>query len=326
MTTVDARLARTPEQWTAGPKGMKLGARLGLLYVFPDEGARTFSTRDVAFPVDFLLINKHGRIVHVFEDAEGDRAHGVPHSIMAALEVEGGFCRENGVKVGDFIGSSEIDFAPKAAPLPKEKARSRVEAKLRENIARHPKNPDVYEALALFYAASGKSEAAVKLFERLLEMGTTAPRLNGLGAALVHAGRPEKAARHFQDAIALDPLLLSAYGGLIRTQRFQGLDEVVSLLAKAVDEHPEFIDGRVALTRLHLAIGDPQSAMRSLENSENTPEILRVLGDTHLRMGDFAKAAESYLKYLEQRPYDPHSRDLRVFIMVHKVKREQERR
>ncbi len=325
VMTLSVRVAKTPEEWQQGLLGTSgLEENEGMFFLFPREGIITFTTKGVSFPIDIILINKIGRVVGMFEDAYGDLNHASPFPIIASLEVKGGFCKKNGVKVGNLISPTGFRLIPKDQARPRQEDRKKVEAKLRANLEKHPDDPAVYEELAVFYTISGQSKKAAEIFQKLLSMEASAKRLNGMGVALANMGRREEAEQYFLRAIEKDPLFYWSYNNLIRIYRHKGdLNRAVSLLQEAVRAHPEFLEARLGLARLFLASGDLNSAESIIQEpgnkTETLPEVVRMAGDIHLRKGNYKKAADAYVEYLRARPYDPHASDLRVFIMTHKL-------
>jgi len=328
LINLTVRLAKTPEEWAQGLKGQSaLGDEEGLLFVFPQETVRTFSAEGVSFPFDLILINKQGRIVDTFENLTGERNHAAAMPIVAALEVQNGFCKENGVRTGQYVSTKGLSFSPKASAKEKQAGLQEVERKLKENLKRSPGDSDVSEELAVFYIANGKADKAIELFRTLLKKEVTAARLNGMGVACSSMGKREEAVKYFQQAITKDPLLLSAYNNLLRVhQSDKGLEDVTKLLEETVKSHPDFVGGNLSLVRIYLVKGEFDQAEAILRKMESSPEVERSLGDVYLRKGDFARASEHYIEYLKARPYDPHAAELDAFIMVHKVKPEQDKK
>ena len=326
LITLHVDVARTPEQWEAGLKGAApLKEDSGLFYLYPSEQVRSFNTKGVQYETDILLVNKYGRIVGMFEKIKGDRYYPSRVPVVAALQVAGGFCELNGVKAGHFLSAKKLNLTPRTEAGSIRDDREIIERQLKSNMEKYPDDPDVYEALALFYAATGRNQEALELFKNLIEMEVTAPRLNATGVTLVHMAEYEKASQYFRQAIEKDPLFLSAYNNLMRLSQQHGeLGDVTAMLEKAVEEHRDFEAGRVALIRMNLAKGDIEKASLLLKDAGDNPDMTRMRGYVELRKGNREKAAEYYLEYITARPYDPHARDLHVFILVHKVAKAQE--
>ena len=331
VMTLTVHVAKTPEEWQQGLSGRSdLKKSEGMFFLFPRESIITFTTKGISFPIDIILINKIGRVVGMFEDAYGDVNHASPFPIMASLEVKGGFCKEHGVKIGNFISPTAFRLTPQDQARPRQEDRKKVEAKLRANLETHPDDPAVYEELAVFYTVSGQNKKAAEMFQTLLNMEATAKRLNGMGVALANMGQREKAEQYLLRAIEKDPLFYSSYKNLIRVYgHADGLDRVITLLQEAVRGHPEFLETRLGLARLFLASGDLDSAESIIQESGSKiappPDFVRMAGDIHLRKGEYEKAADAYVEYLRSRPYDPHASDLRVFIMTHKLRKKREK-
>jgi len=107
------------------------------------------------------------------------------------------------------------------------------------------------------------------------------------------------------------------------------ISDVAAFLQKAVAEHPDFMAARMALVRVYLLTGEIDAAAALVADTEDklgkTPELTRLSGDILLRQGDLYNAAGAYLEYMQARPYDLQAADLRTFVLIHKVKKDQQK-
>ncbi|AHY47399.1 protein of unknown function (DUF192) [Rubrobacter radiotolerans] len=83
-----------------------LGERCGMLFVYPSERELSFWMRNTLIPLSIAYIDSEGRIVDLqdmepLDDEPPNYASAEP--AQYALEVNEGFFRENGVRVGDRV-------------------------------------------------------------------------------------------------------------------------------------------------------------------------------------------------------------------------------
>ncbi|MDD5031809.1 MAG: DUF192 domain-containing protein [Patescibacteria group bacterium] len=105
---IKAEIAKTPAEQYLGLSGREgLCQNCGMLFTFLNEKERTFVMRGMLFSIDIIWIDG-GKIVKIDEElplpvsSEGkEYKSGKP--VNYVLEVEGGFCRENNIKVGDRV-------------------------------------------------------------------------------------------------------------------------------------------------------------------------------------------------------------------------------
>ncbi|MDP2232647.1 MAG: DUF192 domain-containing protein [Actinomycetota bacterium] len=75
-------------------------AARGMLFVWPDEGVRTFSIKDVPYALDLVFMDGDGLVVAV-DGLVPDSTVQAAGTARYVLEVEAGWVRANGVEVGD---------------------------------------------------------------------------------------------------------------------------------------------------------------------------------------------------------------------------------
>jgi uncharacterized membrane protein (UPF0127 family) len=85
----------------------------GMLFNFSDHDERTFVMRDMKFPLDIIFINDN-KIINIASDLapEGNkptRTYSSQGKANRVLEVNGGYCDKNSIKVGDKISEPEIN-------------------------------------------------------------------------------------------------------------------------------------------------------------------------------------------------------------------------
>ncbi|TFH23732.1 MAG: DUF192 domain-containing protein [Myxococcales bacterium] len=79
----------------------------GMLFVFADNQDRSFWMKNTPLPLDIIYIGEDARIVSIAQNTTPYSTRAIPSRAPAryVLEVNGGFCRRRGIKVG-----SEVDL------------------------------------------------------------------------------------------------------------------------------------------------------------------------------------------------------------------------
>lgn len=85
----------------------------GMLFHFSDYNQRAFVMRNMKFPLDIIFINDN-KIINIASNLapEGDNPASIYYSEGKAndvLELNGGYCEKNNIKVGDKISEPEIN-------------------------------------------------------------------------------------------------------------------------------------------------------------------------------------------------------------------------
>lgn len=112
---IKVEYARTPDEWARGLSGReKLGAREGLLFIFPQEQRLAFWMREVKFPLDIIFINKDKRIVDLvtMQPCKADPCPTYTSRVpsLYVVEVNSGFAQRNGFGVTDQVILPEGTF------------------------------------------------------------------------------------------------------------------------------------------------------------------------------------------------------------------------
>jgi len=102
--TVHVTTATTPEETAHGLMFRKnpLGNEQGMLFDLREEKTQSFYMKNTFIPLDIIFINESRQIVGIVDNAEPQtltsRSVGVPSRYV--LEVDGGWCKRNGIVVG----------------------------------------------------------------------------------------------------------------------------------------------------------------------------------------------------------------------------------
>lgn len=104
--TLDVQIARTPLARERGLQNVRrLGAREGMLFVFPTEKRWTMWMRNTHIALDMLFADHHGRILTIVHGARPELEQPIAPTVPVryVLEVPAGFAQRIGVRVGSTI-------------------------------------------------------------------------------------------------------------------------------------------------------------------------------------------------------------------------------
>lgn len=105
---VEVELASSPDEHYLGLSHRDfLLEKSGMLFLFQEEEEISFLMRDMNFSLDILFINKN-KIVNIYKNIPFDKnsqsiLYKSIYPVDKVLELNGGFCDENKIKVGDFL-------------------------------------------------------------------------------------------------------------------------------------------------------------------------------------------------------------------------------
>lgn len=104
--TFQAEIADTPSERQRGLMfRQSMGAREGMLFLFPNESQRSFWMRNTYIPLDMVFIKADRTILGIVENAEPetDTSRSVPGSSQFVLELNGGVAAELGIAAGQAV-------------------------------------------------------------------------------------------------------------------------------------------------------------------------------------------------------------------------------
>jgi uncharacterized protein len=104
--TVTAELADDVQKQSVGLMNRtSLDAGTGMLFVFSEEGERSFWMKDTYISLDMIFINSSKEVVYIVESATPLSEERISSTELAqyVLEVNGGYADENGLSVGDTL-------------------------------------------------------------------------------------------------------------------------------------------------------------------------------------------------------------------------------
>ena len=88
----------------------ELPAFSGMLFIFPQEGPRSFWMKNTPLSLDIIYINADFTIVHIAENTTPYSTAPIPskHPAKYVLEVNGGFCQHHGIVARDRVEFSQV--------------------------------------------------------------------------------------------------------------------------------------------------------------------------------------------------------------------------
>jgi uncharacterized membrane protein (UPF0127 family) len=108
-TRVSAEIAHTDEERQRGLMFRKsMGATEGMIFIFPQAGIYPFWMKNTLISLDMLWVDRSGRVVWIAEHVPPCQADPCPDYPPRAeatyvVEVNAGFAKKHGVKVGDTL-------------------------------------------------------------------------------------------------------------------------------------------------------------------------------------------------------------------------------
>ena len=174
-----------------------------------------------------------------------------------------------------------------------------------------PADPNVLHFSGVLAHQQGRSEEAIALIERSLELQSDqADWYSNLGIVYKATQQFEKAITAYEHAIALNPAHASAYNNLGVLLRATGkLAEAEAAYRKAIDIDPQFIDAYHNLGVLLSRVNRTREAVicycKVTTLSPRHPDTRRMLGLAYCVLGERDKAIELYEEWLKDDPGNP---------------------
>jgi predicted TPR repeat methyltransferase len=171
-----------------------------------------------------------------------------------------------------------------------------------------PDHPDVLHFSGVLAHQQGRSEEAVGLIRRSLELNAKqADCHSNLGIIFKALGRVDEAISAYEQAIALNPDHANAYNNLGVLFRAQGRNaDAESAYRTATRINPEHIDAYHNLGVLLGSLKRTQEAVacycKVTTLSPKHPEARRLLALAHCTLGEPGKAVEIFEKWLDEEP------------------------
>lgn len=138
---------------------------------------------------------------------------------------------------------------------------------LESGLLSEPRRPGLLAALGESYFMAGKSEKAIEIFNRLIEVEGSARSYAFLGLSYRNLGRFNEAIQQFEKGLSLDKknsLCLFNLGYIAERQGAAATAE--TYLRKALQTNPDFADALLELANLRVAAKRPQEAAELLRH------------------------------------------------------------
>ena len=123
-----------------------MGKNNGMLFKFPYARKLSFWMKNTYIPLDIAYIDENGKILQIEQMSPlNTRAIVSNHECRYALEVNKGWFKDNGIKVGNYLGGVGFDFTKKAQMTPPQQMPVDPNAPPDPNaqLPQHQPSPDV---------------------------------------------------------------------------------------------------------------------------------------------------------------------------------------
>ncbi|MFT4517688.1 MAG: putative PEP-CTERM system TPR-repeat lipoprotein [Halioglobus sp.] len=193
-------------------------------------------------------------------------------------------------------------------------------------------DPDNWDALTLLGGAwlgQGNADKAAVLFSKALEMKPGNPNAaNNLARLELKLGRVDEARKLYEEVLAHHPAQNSALMALSSLDVQEGkLVDAIARLEAAQTKDPENLQLKLTLASLYLRTGQPSRniglAIEVSKEEANNPQVLEVLGDSQMAMGQYDKALTSYEQLVSEVPQSAasHYRLVRALFSTNQMSR-----
>lgn len=179
---------------------------------------------------------------------------------------------------------------------------------LRKANASDPSDIETIKLLGRMALNKGSSTEAIAYFSEVIEQEAANPEnYLQLGRSYSAAGQPNAARNEFERAVALNPELTSAEVGIIASYINNNEFELaLNYVETLQQERPADTDPLVFESAIHLAMGNKQTAIETLEKAlvlaPGNQVVSHNLASLILQDGDFDGAQKLYLDVLEHHP------------------------
>lgn len=191
-----------------------------------------------------------------------------------------------------------------------------AEAVYRALLAERPDHPDAIHFLGVLHHQSGRSEEAVELIARAVELRPDHPDIyNNLGNILLQLGRYPEAAQAYRSALALAPGMAMAHQNLAAALRAQGkLELAVASYDRALGLEPDRAETHGNRGNALRQMGRLEEAAvayeRALALDPGHVRSYTNLGQVLYRLERVEQAFEVFRRWAEREPDNPIPRHM----------------
>lgn len=177
--------------------------------------------------------------------------------------------------------------------------------RLRDN---DPENALASTFVGMSYIGLGDLEAASQAFSRALELKPGAPdAAANLAAIKIRQGKSGEARDLYTQVLEHNPDHLRTLLTLAKLERqLNRPAEELTLLERAVKQHPKSRPARIALGHALVLRGNAEKALLNvaglLDEVPDDPAVLQLVGEAQLRVGDTDEALDTFRRLVEARP------------------------
>ncbi len=184
-----------------------------------------------------------------------------------------------------------------------------------DNLAKAPEQSRVYTNLGQVYSLMGMPKKARESYETALEVGRyqraelQAVPLGNLGNGYLREGKLDKASQYYAQAIAVDPDSIKSRAGLVVS--LMGLGEIEAakpILEQGLEQLPDSIGLLSVYATLLFKLADYPAAIAAggkvLTSDPQHDIARRVLGESHLRLGQHGEAERYWRSVADTNPND----------------------
>jgi tetratricopeptide (TPR) repeat protein len=176
---------------------------------------------------------------------------------------------------------------------------------------KQPRNPEVFQAWADYYAAENNMGSAMQEMQKGIAADPNrSESYLDLAILQLRANLPDPAEMNFKKAAALDPKAMNAQlalGGFYQSRN--RLPEAEQQFKHAIEAAPKDPSPREALVRMYMSEGKKSEAETLLKQTKgdlsDISEGYRMLGDFYYASGDLDKALAEYASLHSDHPKDP---------------------
>ena len=175
-------------------------------------------------------------------------------------------------------------------------------------INQYPKSFILWNIIGAANNAVGKTNKAVKAFEKVTKFNPTYPDgFNNLGSTLREQGKFKAAEKACHRAIILNPNYATAYYNLGNTFKDQNkLKQATEAFKKAISINPDYIDALNNLGIVFQNQGEVKEALECfttiLKKNPNFANAYFNIGNVFKEQGDLSKAVENFKQALALNP------------------------
>ncbi len=325
QTHYQAAVAADPEAW-AGDFQRQPFENEGILFVYSHENLHLIDCSILPFQADILFISSSNQIDFILTHCDPATRAVSPEPVVAALCMTAGFVHDNRIEPGQFITYPRM-IRLEAKPTDPLEQREKWLPVLEKTAADHSDCLACQLILAEHYLYQNRFEDVINLLSPLMENQPGQAVIIPLAKAMALQGEFDAAIDLFSAILKKETSEKAVVFYVITTLHLsKPVEDRIGILTDLYQEHPGNISLAVALAREHLKLNNVDQAFAFISQCIDSigphPELMREKGNILLRQGDYRKAAQAYLQYIEAGPFDPGIRDYRSFITVHLLRKQ----